>query len=98
MNEGLKLMLQLKMLTDKIDRKIKTTGTSILDTTEMLQSKIDIAEVLVKLSNLSMSEDFSDVEKKTIEDVVMETRIRYHIQSGIYAVAESRIAEREKND
>lgn len=98
MNEGLKLFISLKLISDKINERIKMSGTSILDTAEMLQLKIDTAKILVKLSKLSMSGDFSDVEKKVIADIIMDIRIRYHIHSGIYAVAEYRIAEREKND
>lgn len=96
MNEGLKLILQLKIMAEKMDKKISVLGVSVLDTAVMLQSKIDIAEVLVKLSNLSMSGDFSDVEKNAVEAIVKEIRFKYLIKSGIYTVAECRIAEREK--
>lgn len=98
MNEGIRLFIDLIQISERLDEKIFSSGTSTLDTNETLPLKMECAETLAKIDYVTTSGDFSEVEKTVISNLIMKTRMKYRIQSGIYTVAECRIAERNKND
>jgi hypothetical protein len=82
--------------TERLDEKIKKSGTSTLDTVETLPQKMEIAEIMAEIEHAVASGDFPDTERKMIYKLIMNARMKYRIQSGIYTAAEMKIAEREK--
>jgi hypothetical protein len=97
MVEGIRLFIKLIQISEQLNNRIMKSGTSTLDTNETLPLKMELAEVMAELEYATISEEFSDVEKAMVFDLIMKTRMNYRIQSGIYTTAECRVAERSKH-
>lgn len=60
----------------------------------MNEKMMQIAELLAGIEYIAR--ELPQADKETISSAVMDIRVKYHIQSGVYAVAECKVAERNK--
>ena len=61
---------------------------------QMNDITMHVAEMLAGIEYIAR--ELPQADKETISSAVMDIRVKYHIQSGVYAVAECKVAERNK--
>ena len=88
--KGIKLFLELFREIEETEKRVRQSGEAILDTNDLLQNKIKLAELLIELEYTARENELTEEEKEQIRKGIFRIRERYKIQSGIYVNVELR--------
>jgi hypothetical protein len=88
--KGIKLFLELFREIEETEKRVRQSGEAILDTNDLLQNKIKLAEILIDLEYTARENELTEEEKEQIRKGIFRIRERYKIQSGIYVNVELR--------
>lgn len=88
--KGIKLFLELFREIEETEKRVRQSGEAILDTNDLLQNKIKLAELLIDLEYTARENELTEAEKEQIRAGIFKIRERYKIKSGIYVEAELR--------
>lgn len=86
--KGIKLFLELFREIEEAEKRVRQSGEAILDTNDLLQNKIKLAEILIDLEYTARENELTEEEKEQIRKGIFRIRERYKIQSGIYVNVE----------
>lgn len=86
--KGIKLFLELFREIEETEKRVRQSGEAILDTNDLLQNKIKLAEILIDLEYTARENELTEEEKEQIRKGIFRIRERYKIQSGIYVNVE----------
>lgn len=86
--KGIKLFLELFRELEETEKRVRQSGEAILDTNDLLQNKIKLAEILIDLEYTARENELTEEEKEQIRKGIFRIRERYKIQSGIYVNVE----------